>query len=112
MFFRIALLLAFFALVASPAKACDLTEAQVGIDWCKQQCDVNHSNTQCSGSGYMSTHARNGDANGVRDGFANCHFGTDDGEMKQKFNVEACFLNDPKGLLRWPAQYTADARAR
>jgi hypothetical protein len=100
MFLRTALLFAFLGLVASPADACNLTEAQVGIAWCKDQCNVTHSQRQCDGSGYMATHARNGDANGVRDGFANCHFGTDDNEMKQKSNVEACFLNDPKGLLR------------
>lgn len=101
MFFRYTLVAVFTLLSALSARAaCNLTEAQTGIQWCSDQCNVTHSNRQCDGSGYMGGHARNGDANGVRDGFANCHFGTDDGEMKQKFNVEACFNEDPKGLVR------------
>jgi hypothetical protein len=101
MFFRFVLITAFICLFTGSANAaCNLTDAQSGIQWCSDQCNVNHSNRQCDGSGYMGTHARNGDANGVRDGFANCHFGTDDGEMKQKTNVEGCFLGDPKGLVR------------
>jgi len=98
---RIAIIATLILSVSVSANAaCNLTEAQTGIQFCSDQCSVPHSNRQCDGSGYISTHARNGDANGVRDGFANCHFGTDDKEMKQKTNVEGCFLEDPKGLVR------------
>jgi hypothetical protein len=92
-------LLANFLTVSANA-ACNSVEAQTGIQWCNDQCNVTHSNRQCDGSGYMAGHARSGDANGVRDGFANCHFGNDDSEVKQKTNVEACFIEDPKGLVR------------
>jgi len=87
--------------LTAPAHAvCNSVEAQIGIQWCRDQCNVNHSNIQCNGSGYMATHARFGDANGVRDGFASCHLGNSDGEVKQKVNVEACFLENPTELVR------------
>ena len=94
-----AILVVTACLISSAAFACNPVEAQVGIQWCKEQCDVTHSNAQCNGSGHIGQGARDNDANAIRDGFAWCHYVNDDREMKQKANVEACFLNARPSLI-------------
>jgi hypothetical protein len=79
--------------------ACNPTEAQEGINWCKLQCGVPHSNAQCDASGRMATYARFGDALGIRNAFGDCQTGNDQDKWKQRVNVESCFNTNKKALI-------------
>lgn len=79
---------------------CNPTEAEEGIKWCAAQCSVPHSQAQCDASGRMASYAKNGDALGVRNNFGECQTGNDDNKIKQRANVEECFLHNQAALLR------------
>jgi hypothetical protein len=91
--------LCLFIGLPSLASACDGVEAQTGIQWCKDQCAVPHSNAQCDASGRMASFARNADALGVRNSFGDCQSGNDDDKLKQRANVESCFLTNQRELI-------------
>ncbi len=65
----------------------DLIAVETNIAWCGKQCLTSGHQQECNGNGYMGTHAKAGDANGVREGFEQCHNG-DNGEIGQ---MQACF---------------------
>lgn len=88
------------SLVARPAFAgCsdgDLGQVKANIAWCGAQCGSSGHQQECNGNGYMGTHAKSGDANGVREGFEQCHNGND-GEIGQ---MQACFRERQTDFLR------------
>jgi hypothetical protein len=65
----------------------DLSQVKANIAWCGAQCGSSGHQKECNGNGYMGTHAKNGDANGVREGFEQCH----DGNGGQIGQMQACF---------------------
>jgi hypothetical protein len=74
----------------------DLDQVENNIRWCGAQCGTSGHQQECNGNGYMGTHAQSGDANGVREGFEQCHRGAD-GEIGQ---MQACFRERPVDFLR------------
>jgi hypothetical protein len=74
----------------------DLGQVKANIAWCGAQCGSSGHQQECNGNGYMGTHAKSGDANGVREGFEQCH-NRDDGEIGQ---MQACFRERQTDFLR------------
>ena len=87
------------AILPTAAWSCNLVEAQTGMIWCKAQCEVRHSRPQCEASRRMAAYARNGDALAVRNAFGDCQTGNDADKVKQRVNVEDCFLHDRPTLI-------------
>lgn len=73
----------------------DLSQVKENIAWCGRQCGSSGHQQECNGNGYMGTHAKSGDANGVREGFEQCHGGG--GETGQ---MQACFRERQSDFLR------------
>ena len=45
----------------------DLGQVKENIAWCGRQCGSSGHQRECNGNGYMGTHAKSGDPNGVRE---------------------------------------------
>jgi len=73
----------------------DLGQVKENIAWCGRQCGSSGHQRECNGNGYMGTHAKSGDPNGVREGFEQCHGGG--GEVGQ---MQACFRERQSDFLR------------
>lgn len=92
---KAAAVVVWLAWTTSAAFACDIYQFDAGVRFCQASCFRPHMQRQCEGSGYMATMARHGDANGIREGFERCQFGSD----RERGNAQACLRNNPQGMI-------------
>jgi hypothetical protein len=70
-----------------------LAHVKLNIVWCGQQYGSSHHQHACNGDNYMRQHAQNRDANGVREGFEQCHVGDDD-KIASRADRNHIFIQD------------------